>query len=183
MRRARQPEITIHLDDIRDLFVAPAADPFSTKFSFIAGIEIIKREVRSRLWMPVKRERTRIFLPKDRIEPGLAGKTRAAFQRYCQFQLQQSQQTLSRLRRSALRALLIGILFLLGGLYFSQLLGKLFVEPPFITTLFGDGFDIAFWVILWRPVDFFLFDFWPYWGEKRLYKQMMTMEIVVDGEP
>ena len=86
------------------------------------------------------------------------------------------------LRRDALRALLIGILFLLGGLYFSQLLNKL-LGFSFIGSLLSYGFDIAFWVVLWRPVDFFLFDLWPYRREDRMYKQIMQMEISVAEEP
>lgn len=86
------------------------------------------------------------------------------------------------LRRQALVALLLGILFLASGLVLSQLLAKVSFFPPFLTTLFSDGFVIAFWVILWRPVDFFLFELWPFWKEDRIYKRLMEMEISVVEE-
>ena len=86
------------------------------------------------------------------------------------------------LRRDALRALLIGILFLLGGLYLSQVLNTL-LGFSFLSSLLTYGFDIAFWVVLWRPVDFFLFDLWPYRREDRMYKHIMQMEISVAEEP
>ncbi len=54
--------------------------------------------------------------------------------------------------------------------------------PPLLGQLFGDGFVIAFWVILWRPVDFFLFELWPFWREDRTYTHMMMMEVTVAEE-
>jgi hypothetical protein len=164
------------------LFIAPEVDPFSKKGSFESGIELIRSEFKFKLWGPGTRIRTTIFLPKESIEPDLAGKIREALKRYCQFKIQKNKQAMVTLQRDALRALLIGILFLLSGLYFSPFLEKLAVSPPFISTLFSDGFDIAFWVILWRPVDFFLFDLWPFWREDRIYKHMMKMEIIVAEE-
>ena len=80
-------------------------------------------------------------------------------------------------------ALLLGTLFLVSGLFLSQFLERVTFLPTFLSTLFSDGFVIAFWVILWRPVDFFLFELWPYWREDRIYKHMMTMEIDVAEEP
>lgn len=80
-------------------------------------------------------------------------------------------------------ALLLGILFLISGLLLSQFLDRATAWPSILGTLFSDGFVIAFWVILWRPVDFFLFELWPYWKEDRVYRYMMTMEISVAEEP
>jgi hypothetical protein len=184
MRREEVSEITIHLDNIQELFVAPVIDPFSKQTSFVSGIELIKNELKARSWTWIikARIRIRIFLPKERLEPNLASKIAVALKRYCQFKVQQNKQTMIMQRRSALRALLIGILFLLCGLYLSQFLARLTIDPPFIKTLFGDGFDIAFWVILWRPVDFFLFDLWPFWSEERFYKRLMETEIIVVEE-
>lgn len=183
MTRETSSEITLHLDDIHDLFIASAADHFLKKANFDSGIELIKSELKFQSWRSEAKRKIRIFLPKESIEPDLAGKTTEALKRYCQFQIRQNKQTMIPLRRHALRALVIGILFLLGGLYLSQLLNASIVSPSFINTLLTYGLDIAFWVILWRPVDFFLFDLWPYWSEDRMYKHIMQMEISVTEEP
>ena len=182
MTRETSSEIPLHLDDIHDLFTAPALDPFSHKATFDSGIEFIKSELAAHSWRSEATGKIRIFLPKESIEPDLAGKTTEALKRYCQFKIWQNKQTMIPLRRDALRALLIGILFLLGGLYFSQVLNTL-LGFSFISSLLTYGFDIAFWVVLWRPVDFFLFDLWPYRREDRMYKHIMQMEISVAEEP
>ncbi len=86
------------------------------------------------------------------------------------------------LRRQALTALLLGTLFLISGLFLFQFLARFTFVPPFLSALFSDGFVIAFWVILWRPIDFFLFELWPYWREDRIYTRLMTMHVNVIEE-
>ena len=183
MTREKYSEIVLHLDSIHDLFTHPAEDPFSKKANFVSGIEFIKTHLKSRPLLFRARTKTIIFLPKERIEPNLASVTHDALKRYCQFRIQQNRFALVTLRRDAFQALLIGVLFLLSGLYLSSqsFLQVAFVYP-FLRTLFSDGFDIAFWVILWRPVDFFLFELWPYRRESQIYKYIMGMEIVVAEE-
>lgn len=183
MTREKNSEITIHLDNIYDLFTQPAEDPFSNKANFISGIELIKSELTSTWWWREARKRITIFLPKGSIEPDLARKTTVALQRYCHFKMRQSKRTMVALRRQALMALLLGTLFLVSGLLLAQFLERVTFLPPLLSALFSDGFVIAFWVILWRPVDFFLFELWPYWREDRIYKRMMMMEINLTEEP
>ena len=183
MTREKYSDITIHLDNIHDLFITPPGDPFAAKANFVSGIELIKSDLESRSWGLEERTRTTIFLPKESIEAGLTEKTTNALQRYCQFKVRQNKRAMIALRRQALMALLLGTLFLVSGLFLSQFLERVTFLPTFLSTLFSDGFVIAFWVILWRPVDFFLFELWPYWREDRIYKQMMTMEIDVAEEP
>ena len=175
-------EIEVHLDNIHDLFIQPVQDPFSNKANFVSGIALIKGELRAASWKLETRIRTTIFLPKASIEPGLTGKITEALQRYCQFKLQQNEDTMAAFRREALIALLIGILFLVSGLFLSQFVDRMTFLPPFLNTFLSDGFNIAFWVILWRPIDFFLFELWPFWRENRIYKKIMQMEIVVSAE-
>ena len=145
-------------------------------------IEIIKSELTSKSLGLDARVRTTIFLSTGNFELKLVNKTHDALQRYCQFKVQQNKRTMVALRRQALFALLLGILFLVSGLFLSQFLDKVTFLPSFLSALFGDGFVIAFWVILWRPIDFFLFELWPFWREDRMYKRMMMMEIHVVEE-
>jgi hypothetical protein len=183
MAKDKYSEITIHLDNIHDLFIQPVEDPFSNKGNYLSGIELIKSELPSTLLRKKEKLKVTIFLPKESIEPGIAGETIHTVRRYCQFKVRQNQRVLAALRRQALLTLVLGILFLLSGLLLSQFLGRVTFWLSFLSALFSDGFVIAFWVILWRPVDFFLFELWPYRGEDRVYRHMMTLEITVAEEP
>jgi hypothetical protein len=182
MTREKYFEIAVHLDTIHDLFIQPTGDPFSTKAYFTPGIEFIKGELPTTRWRRGMSIRTTIVLPRASMEPDLAEKTVAALQRYCHFKLQQNKRAMIASRRQALIALLLGTLFLISGLFLSQFLGQLTFVPQFLSALFSDGFVIAFWVILWRPIDFFLFELEPYWREDRIYKRLMTMQINITEE-
>jgi hypothetical protein len=175
-------EITVHLDNIRDLFAAPAEDPFSENVRFVSGVEFIKSELKPEMWKREARTRTTIFLPKAAIEYDLAAKIKEALNRYCQFKVRQNKKTIVALRRDALKALFLGILFLASGDFLSTLLAGTTFLPRLFDTLLTDGFNIAFWVMLWRPVDFFLFDLSAYGRENKMYKCMMEMDIIVSEE-
>ena len=101
MTRDKYSEITIHLDNIHDLFTQPAEDPFSKKANFISGIELIKSELTSIPWGREAMMRITIYLPKESIEPDLARKTTDAMQRYCQFKARQNKRAMVALRRQA----------------------------------------------------------------------------------
>ena len=173
-------DITLHLNTPHELFVVPVEDPFMERISFVPGIEVIKTTIRSQ---PSRlRTRTTIFLPPESIEPDLIERTRRAVQRYCRFKIQQNKNTMRTLRGQAYRALIAGILFLTIGLFLASLVESMTFIPSLLRTLLSDGFDIAFWVILWRPVDFLLFDLITYKKNEQMYTHLMQMEIVIAQE-
>ena len=182
MTKEKDYEITVHLDNIQDLFAVPAGDHFSENLRFVSGVEFIKSELKPEMWKQEARTRATIFLPKEAIEHDTAAKIKDALNRYCQFKVRQNKKTIVALRGDALRALLLGILFLASGDFLSAFLAGTTFLPRFFDTLLSDGFNIAFWVMLWRPVDFFLFDLSAYRRENKIYKCMMEMEIVVSEE-
>jgi hypothetical protein len=182
MAREHDYEIKVHLDNIQDLFVVPAADHFSENLRFVSGVEFIKSELKPEMLKPGVRTRTTIFLPEASIEHNLAGRVKDALNRYCQFKVVQNEKTIAALRRDALKALFLGILFLACGDFLSEILTGMAFSPRFLNTLLSDGFSIAFWVMLWRPVDFFIFDLSAYGRENKIYKCMMEMEIIVCEE-
>ncbi|GLV59469.1 hypothetical protein KDH_62950 [Dictyobacter sp. S3.2.2.5] len=177
--RENVDEITLRLNSIQDLFSVPQPDPFVETVRFVPAIDIVKS--RCELPGPWRKRRTRIviYLPARHIEADLARKTRAAIQRYCTFQIWQNRNSAVVLKQDALRALIIGILFMASGLF---LLGNVNALPTVLATFLSDGFNVAFWVILWRPVDFFLFDLSAFWREGRVYKQIMKAEVVLRPE-
>jgi hypothetical protein len=179
MAREKNYEITVHIDNIQDLFAAPTGDPFSENLGFVSGVEFIKSELKPEMLKREARTRTTIFLPKESIEHDLAGKIKDVLNRYCQFKVRQNKNTIVALRRDALKALFLGILFLASGDFLSEMLVGMTFSPRFLNILFSDGFNIAFWVMLWRPVDFFIFDLPAYERENKIYQCMMEMEIIV----
>jgi hypothetical protein len=175
-------EIVIHLENINELFTIPVPDPFSAHVRFVPGIESIQAEIKTGILRHGKRIRTTIFLPKNHMEPNMEIRTQEAIRRYCHFKTIQNHRNIATLRKEAFQALLIGILFLASGLFFPASIERALALPPFFSTLFSDGFTIAFWVILWRPIDFFLFDASAYWKSNFINKRLMEMQIIIKDQ-
>jgi len=181
-RKSRSYEITIRLDHLSQLFTTPSGDLFSEEPSLVSGMDWILDELTPHALGWGARTKTTIVLPKGSLDPSLANKTSAVVKRYCQFKVRQNQHALVALRWQGIKALQMGIVFLAGCLLLSAFLSGTALVPGFLGTLFSNGLEIAGWVSLWRPIEIFLYEWWPYWRENQLYTHMMNMQIVVVEE-
>jgi hypothetical protein len=79
-------------------------------------------------------------------------------------------QDLRRLLRTGYASLAIGVLFLIACL---ALRGALQARVDTgLGTVFGEGLVIVGWVALWRPLETFLYDWWPIWRRRRFYEAL-----------
>ena len=84
--------------------------------------------------------------------------------------------TLSQLFRVGRTSLVIGVVFLsvvltLAGLVESGL-GK-----SHISALIREGMVIGGWVAMWRPLEIFLYDWWPIRAERKLFERLSVMPV------
>lgn len=90
------------------------------------------------------------------------------------------------LRRRSLRRLLrrgvvtlgIGLVFLVTFFGVSHGIAWLLGDSV-VATLMREGSLIVGWVAMWRPIEIFLFDWWPIVGERRLYDRLSQMSVRV----
>jgi hypothetical protein len=155
-------EIVLHLDHLSQLFAAPSGEPFSEEPYLVSGMEWILDELTPRALGRSARTKTTIVLPKGSLQADLAGKTSAAVKCYCQFKIRQKQHALVALRWEGVKSLQKGIVFLAICLFLSAFLSGTALLPGFLGTLFSNGLEIAGWVSLWRPIEIFLYEWWPY---------------------
>src|SRR5215469_3799484 len=181
-RKSKSYELTVRLDHLSQLFTTPSSDPFSEEPALVSGMDWILDELTPHALGWGARTKTTIVLPKGSLDPSLANKASAAVKRYCQFKVRQNQHALVALRWQGVKALQMGIVFLAGCLLLSAFLSGTALLPGFLGTLFSNGLEIAGWVSLWRPIEIFLYEWWPYWRENQLYTHMMNMQIVVVEE-
>lgn len=90
---------------------------------------------------------------------------------------QLSMQARHRLRlhlRRGLISLMIGLTVLACALIGSKLLG----EGTIASTL-RESLDIGGWVALWRPMEMFLYDWWPIQGDRMRYRKLSRMPIQI----
>src|SRR6185295_3869631 len=85
---------------------------------------------------------------------------------------------LRRLLRRGLISLGIGLAFLAVFFIIAQVVGRLMGESG-LATLFREGLIIVGWVAMWRPLEIFLYDWWPIVGQRRLYDRLSRIEVRV----
>jgi hypothetical protein len=92
-------EITLHLDDIQDLF----ADPEPGSDRHVSGMDYLYSEVR--IYKRRDKFKVTIELPQEKLTEDLLERTRAKIKRYGQFKAEQSLKELIVLRRQGVAAL------------------------------------------------------------------------------
>ncbi len=91
-----------------------------------------------------------------------------------------------RLKLAELRALLrqgrsslaIGLVFLVCCLLLSQWLQGLRPDGMWASVV-RESFMVIGWVALWRPLEIYLYDWWPLWQRAQLLGRMSTMPVRV----
>ena len=90
-----------------------------------------------------------------------------------------SRRRLRELFRRGRISLLIALGFLGASLALSDLLRN--VSGGFVAVL-REGFIIGGWVAMWRPLEVFLYDWWPILGEVRLFDRLGGMPVRIEYE-
>ena len=82
------------------------------------------------------------------------------------------------LMRQARSSFFIGILFLAACLASAYALEGHLPEGPWREFL-REGFTIAGWVAMWRPLQMYLYDWWPVRRQIQLYQKLSRMPVEV----
>ena len=53
---------------------------------------------------------------------------------------------------------------------------------PTLSQIVAEGFLILGWVAMWRPLQIFLYDWWPIRHQARLYAKLAAMPVEIQGE-
>ena len=77
-------------------------------------------------------------------------------------------------------AMLLGLVFLGACISLRFMLGFLSGSPAGNVLL--EGLSITGWVAMWKPVQIFLYDWWPVFRKKKIYEKIsnLTIEIVIE---
>jgi hypothetical protein len=179
MSKEQFHELTLHLDDIQDLF----ADPEPGSDRYVSGMDYLYSEVR--ISPRHEKFKVTIELPPEKITEGLLERNRAKIKGYCQFKVEQSNKELIALRHEGVSTLWKGLIVMVVCLTLAvtftlisqsginkilevvlQALGTLFVLS-------------AGWVALWEPAEIFLYLGWPMRRDMRIYNQIADADIVI----
>jgi hypothetical protein len=86
---------------------------------------------------------------------------------------------LRKLFRRGFVSLAIGLAFLITSSVMGQLASRWLGLNP-CATLLREGLIIGGWVAMWRPLEIFLYDWWPILGQRRLNEQLSRTPVRID---
>lgn len=87
---------------------------------------------------------------------------------------------LRRLFRDGRISLVIGIVFIIAMVLLASFLSERFANDSHGWVV-SESLIIVGWVALWRPMEIFLYDWWPIRAQARLYDRLGTMHVTLRG--
>lgn len=116
-----------------------------------------------------------VHLDRRPAEGDVAALVREAVHNDFAYQAEQRRRELRSLLAVGRTSLLIGILFLGGCISAARLLEPL-ASNAFVR-VFSESVIIGGWVAMWRPIEIFLYDWWPLARRLRLLRRLATCEV------
>jgi hypothetical protein len=73
------------------------------------------------------------------------------------------------------QSLVVGLMFLTACVTLSELLATF--TWPVANTLIKEGLTVVGWVAMWRPLQIYLYDWWPLREERRNFERLARMRV------
>ena len=122
-----------------------------------------------------------VHFPDSAAQTTAALELSDAFNRHFSHKVSIIQSDLNELLRVGRRSLSIGIIVLVVCLVASHLAGGM-IEAPF-KRLVEESFLILGWVANWRPLEIFLYDWWPIARRRDLYRRVANAKVEAKPYP
>lgn len=157
-----------HLFDALDPFPFPQRDLSRTAEDFIVGWA---RE------FPAKQPiRIVLHLLADEAKRGVAPTLKGAFSYYFDYRSNRIDLEIRDLFRVGRISLAIGLSVLATCVIVGQYLSHQFGEG-YVSRFFNEGLIILGWVANWRPIEIFLYQWWPMIRQRNLYRRLAAAQV------
>lgn len=167
--------IDVRLADIRQLFNSLDPSPFHERDldrdaeEFIVGWAD-EHPLSSPLELVIR-------VPADQLELARNSDVTQAVHNYFSYRAAASARRIRFQLREGRSALVIGLSFLASCILLRQLAGTVTTGP--MQQVLQEGLLILGWVAMWRPLQIFLYDWWPVRHHGRLCRKLATMPVSV----
>jgi len=166
--------VEIRVDDIAQLFHTLDPFPFREKDLDREAEEYIVGWARE---LPADQPfRIIVHLPDDQSQADLARDLPEALSKYFNGRAAVLQGDLNELFRIGRRSLAVGVAILVACLLAAQLVSGYLADAPF-RKMVEESLLILGWVANWRPLEIFLYDWWPIRRRRDLYRRLSTAAI------
>lgn len=176
MSDASTAEIAIRVRTVAQLFNSLDPSPFRDK-DIDAGVEdFVVGWVRE-----LPRDRPialAVYLPADEATKPEAAGIAEAFGRYFAGRAEALRRDLRELFRVGRQSLAIGVAVLIVCLIASQVAAGL-IENQVAARVIEESLIIVGWVANWRPIEIYLYDWWPIRRRQRRYERIAAAPVTV----
>jgi ABC-type spermidine/putrescine transport system permease subunit I len=173
---AQHTEIAIRARTIGQLFNTFDPSPFREKDLDNGVEEFLVGWVRE--LPPGAPFRIVVHLPAEEAAKPEAAEIAAAFAHYFRDRAHASKSELRELLRIGRRSLLIGVAVLVVCLVASQVAAKIIANAT-VARVVEESLIIVGWVANWRPIEIYLYDWWPIVRRVRLFRRIAAAHVRV----
>ena len=173
--------MVVKVRDVKHLFVAPEADPFSAYDYEVMGEAVLIRVCRmlatkhfldatphpfrflTILWCYLRQpklalDRLIVQVPLNMYQDDCTETVNAALKRYCELRIYDNHLRIKVMRRKNDSLLVFGFLMLFLFIGLAMLFSSEHVPESNFTATLAEGFNILGWVLLWHPWETWVFD-------------------------
>jgi hypothetical protein len=123
-----------------------------------------------------------VHLEKPAVAPDEPAILRDSIHEYFLHRAQSTRQRLALLFRIGRTSLAIGVVFLAATVALGSALEHA-LGPGRLGEIARESLLIGGWVAMWRPLEIFLYDWWPILAEARLLERLAAMPVRVTDAP
>lgn len=98
-----------------------------------------------------------------------------AIHNYFDYRRQIAEKSLRSILRQGRTSMIIGLIFLFCCISLSEIINVL--GDGMLVRIFREGLLIVGWVAMWRPLEIFLYDWWPISHSQNIFAKLACMEI------
>ena len=168
--------IAIHVRTFNQLFNSFDPSPFYEKDLDDAAEEHIVGWARE--MPPDAPIEIAVHLPAEEAQRARAADLAGALSHYFEYRAQQLEREQRELFRIGRSALAIGIAVLVFCLTASQMLAP-FIPNPTLARIVEESLIIVGWVANWRPIEIYLYDWWPIRRNIHLYRRIAAAPVTI----
>jgi hypothetical protein len=166
--------LRLYVAELRQLFDSMDPAPFRERDLDRQAVEYIVDSAREApAGTPLALQ---VQLGREPVSEATAAMLSNAVHDYFDRQAAGKRRQLSRLFRTGRISLAIGLAFLAAAIALANWLGGL-IEHEGHAWLVSESLIIGGWVALWRPLEIFLYDWWPVRADARLFDRLAAMPV------
>jgi hypothetical protein len=174
-RESNYTLVELKLSEVRQLFHTLDPAPFRQKDLDADAEDYIVEAVREiGRRHPIKLV---FYLPETALGTEDARTLPAAVQNYFAYRAAHTGRLLRGVLRRGVASVAVGVLFLALCLSLRLFVQRDWTSPG--ATILAEGLLIVGWIALWRPLEIFLYDWWPILEERMLYQWITRQPIEV----